>query len=136
MLSKAKGFFHRSFNSSRIVHNDNAIAAVGFTPDEVTLLTSMLSIVAIRSDTDWQLVNVDQAKVFICNAQSSEGQSFIRRYSHIVPVIIYTNAPENGGPLEIRKPLRARDLVTALTSVAPAEQDAYSLTQQWYQRRA
>lgn len=136
MLSKARGFFNRSFNTAKPVPILNVLAPVGFMPEEVTLLTSMLSIVAIRSEVDWCLGNVDEAKVFICNAQSSEGQSFIRRYSAIVPVIVYTKTPENCGPLEISKPLRARDLMSALTCVAPASVDAYAQTQQWYQRRA
>lgn len=136
MLSKAKGLFNRSFNTTKPQVTLNTIAPIGFLPEEITLLTSMLAIVAIRSDSNWQIDSVDQAKAFICNAQSSEGQSFIRRYSAIVPVLIYTSLPENLGPLEIKKPLRARDLVAALNCVEPASLDAYNETQQWYQRRA
>lgn len=136
MLSKAKGFFNRSFTSNKSTAPSNILAPVGFMPEEVTLLTSMLSIVAIRSDTDWRVGSVDEAKVFICNAQSSEGQSFIRRYSAIVPVITYTKVSQCGGPLEIRKPLRARDLMSALTCISPVSHEAYSQTQQWHQRRA
>ena len=136
MLTKAKGFFNRSFNAAKPSEQTNVLAPVGFMPEEVTLLTSMLSIVAIRSETDWCVGNVDQAKVFICNAESSEGQSFIRRYSAIVPVITYTKTPSRNGPLEIGKPLRARDLMSAITCVTPAAVEAYTQTQQWYQRRA
>lgn len=89
------------------------IAVIGLTPEEITLLTSMLTIIAIRVEQNWQVSPLDEADVFLVNMDCREGINFMQHYSKSVATISYTHSAETNHN-QLHKPLRARELLHAL----------------------
>ena len=90
------------------------LAPVGLSADEVKLLSSLLTILAIRAKEPWQLVPFENgADVFLVNKDSAAGKSFMHCCSRDVCIIQYC---PNGCAVGqgLCKPLRARDLQLAL----------------------
>ena len=105
-------FGHKGSRSSKA--SCKKIAPIGLTKDEVTLLASMVSIVAIKTQDEWQLGTVDDSELFFVNIESKEGASFVRRHDGQFAIIQYGKNKRGAG---LAKPLRARDLLAALKSL-------------------
>ncbi|HEY7772174.1 MAG TPA: hypothetical protein VIC26_03270 [Marinagarivorans sp.] len=129
ILSHAAGLFAKPKSSrggspDKSAVNGQKIAPVGLPKEEVTLLTSMVSIVAIRTQGRWQMSTIDDAEVFFVDCDSKEGASFVRRYGERFPIIRYSHKPPQGDVFCLSKPLRARDLLSALKAVSAMTQRA------------
>ncbi|MDZ7923421.1 MAG: hypothetical protein U5M23_05040 [Marinagarivorans sp.] len=95
------------------------LATVGLNAEELILLNSLLAILAIQKQVSWVLVEPAQADVYLVNSDSPKGAIFIRQQGHKVAIIEYSHAeikPKQFAPQKtvVHKPMRARDLLTAL----------------------
>ncbi len=90
------------------------LATVGLNAEELILLTSMLAILAIRTQEQWELVNYANADVYIVNSDSPKGAIFIQQFGHSANVIRYSQKTVPSNVFDVQKPMRARDLLAAL----------------------
>ena len=86
---------------------------MGLSAEELTLLNSLLGILAIRKKVQWALVESEYADVYLVNSDSLKGAIFIQQHGHKVAIIEYSQAevkPKRGMPQKIvvQKPMRAR----------------------------
>lgn len=91
---------------------------IGLSTEDLTLLNSMVSIVAIRTDMAWKVTPGDEGGVYFVDDSSYIGRNFLETCMPGLPIICYGAAA--GHALSVAKPLRARDLVKALESLSPA----------------
>lgn len=111
LFEQASGLFgHKGAREAKSTVSNKKIAPIGLTKDEVTVLASMIAIVAIRAQGEWQLGTVDDADIFFVNVESKEGGRFVRRHEGQLPIIKYGKSNKDSG---LVKPLRARDLLEA-----------------------
>lgn len=90
------------------------IAAIGLSQEEVTLLASMLTIITIRKEENWQITDTHEAEIFLVNINSCAGEVFLCRYGKTLPIIRYSQDKEQKMSGQLNKPLRARELLQAL----------------------
>ena len=90
------------------------IAAIGLSPEEVTLLASMLTIISIRKEENWQLTGISEAEIFLVNINSHAGAVFLYQYDKTLPIIRYSQNKEPKVAGQLNKPLRARELLQVL----------------------
>ncbi len=119
LFEQASGLLgQRRFFSTRLSKDPKIIASIGLTKDEVTVLASMVSIVAIKTQGQWQLGNIDNADIFFVDVESKEGRRFARRHDGKLPIIKYGKHSDSSG---LAKPLRARDLLAAFKEIDERE---------------
>jgi hypothetical protein len=118
MRSSGVFSFNKQESQKEKVTEGKRLAPIGLCREEITLLTSMLSIVAIRTERHWQISTVDNTDVFFVNIDSTEGASFLRRYGDQFPMIQYTQKNQHNNIFCLAKPLRARDLIAALSNLS------------------
>lgn len=121
LFEQASGLFgQKGARDDKFAASYKRIAPIGLTKDEVTVLASMIAIVAIRAKGEWQLGTIDDADIFFINVESKEGSRFVRRHDGQLPIIKYGKSKEGCG---LTKPLRARDLLEAFKVFSQIDRD-------------
>lgn len=101
------------------------IAPVGLSPDNVTLLSSVLAIVSIRTDIHWALGKIDNSNAYFIDSDTPEGREFIERYGESVATLVYSKRGDPDDVFTLTKPLRAKALLEALMMIGLQDIHAY-----------
>lgn len=101
------------------------IAPIGLTPNEVTLLRSIVSIVSIRTDMRWEVGVINDSNAYFVNSDTAIGQSFINQYGDNVAILKYSSNSDPDDVFSLQRPLRARDLYQSLEFIGVQDLHAY-----------
>jgi hypothetical protein len=107
------------------------LVPIGLCAEDITLLTSMLAIVAIRSETRWALspyrlppgvvshaLELPVPSAYFVNGDSRDGVAFLERFHGRYPALCYGGSPAvDFGAYQLARPLRARHLLAALSAL-------------------
>ena len=100
--------------------SERSIFLCGVSEADKAVFSSLLSIITLKTSERWVLSDGTTPDVVVVNVDSHKGQAFLRKVKSETKVITLAadSLPPSDQNLRLRRPLRARDILTCLEVVS------------------